>query len=152
MNSFPEDWGQWIRNLVLAVVLTASGLRLSLEGKGRTVILMCFIPYIFEGTVHALLGLVTFKMPLSVSYTLGFGMSAIATSVITSVLLPISEAGYGTKKDIAFTLISSCPFENIFTIISHGICKTISQQEAIEESGLSSKPADIGLLIGMIIT
>jgi hypothetical protein len=127
MDAFPEDWGQWIRNLVLAVVLTASGLRLSLEGKGRTVILMCFIPFLLEGTIHGFLGTATFKMPLSVAFTLGFSVSAIATSVITSVLLPISEAGYGIKKDIAFTIIASAPFENIFTIICHGISKTISQ-------------------------
>lgn len=91
MEAFPEDWGQWIRELALSVVLTSSGFRLSLKGKGPTVLLMCFIPFLFEGTVHGLLGQVTFGMTPAVAFTLGFSVSAIATSVITSVLVPLAD-------------------------------------------------------------
>jgi hypothetical protein len=52
---------------------------------------MCFIPFLFEGTVHGLLGQVTFGMTPAVAFTLGFSISAIATSVITSVLIPLAE-------------------------------------------------------------
>lgn len=113
---------------------------------------MCFIPFLFEGTVHGLLGTKTFNMPLSVSFCLGFSIAAIATSVITSVLVPLADKGYGVDKDVIFTILASCPFENVFTIICHGICKTVAQEAAFREMGSNDKKAaNIGLLIGMII-
>lgn len=126
LEAYPELWGEWIRQLALSIVLTSSGLRLTLKGKGPTVILMCFIPFLFEGTVHGLLGQATFKMPPAVAFNLGFSVAAIATSVITQVLMPIADKGYGTDKDIVFTILASCPFENVFTIICHGITKTFA--------------------------
>lgn len=65
-------------------------------------------------------------MTPAVSFTLGFSISAIATSVITSVLLPLADKGYGADKDIIFTILASCPFENVLTIICHGICMSIA--------------------------
>lgn len=99
--------------MVLAIVLTSSGLRLTLKGKGPTVYLMCFIPFLCEATLHGFLGQVTFGMPPAVAFTLGFSVAAIATSVITSVLVPLADKGYGTEKDVVFTILASCPFENV---------------------------------------
>lgn len=112
---------------------------------------MCFVPFLVESSVNALLGLVTFRMPIAVSFTLGFSISTISTSVITAILLPLADKGYGTNKDIIFTILTSCPFENVLNIICHGICKTVAQEAALSEMGSVKKTANIGLLVGMII-
>jgi hypothetical protein len=82
MNKFPNDWAQWIRNCCLGIVLVLSGLQITFKGKGLTVLLMAFLPLCIEATSHALIGMGVFGMPIAVSYSMGFALSAVATSVV----------------------------------------------------------------------
>jgi hypothetical protein len=64
----------------------------------------------------------------------------------------LSEQGYGNNKGIGFTIIASCPFDNIINIVLFGICKSIAFQTAFEKAGLfGANHSGIGTLVGLII-
>ena len=45
---------------------------------------MGFIPLFVEASSHALIGQPLFGMPIEVSYSMGFAVSAVAPSVVTT--------------------------------------------------------------------
>ena len=44
MNAYPATWTVWIRNCILAILLTRGGLSITFRGKGLLVILIVALP------------------------------------------------------------------------------------------------------------
>ena len=94
------------------------------------VLLMAFIPCCVEATTHAIIGMGLFNMPIEVSYSMGFVVSPVAAAIITPMLLHLNEDGYGREKGINVSIIASATFDNIVSLLSFGICSTITFQYA----------------------
>ena len=105
-------------------------MNVSFTGKGLLVLIMTFIPMMFEATTLALIGLGLFRMPIEVAYSLGFSTSSVAAAILVPQLMKWNELGYGRSKGIAGSLIASCTFDNITGIILFGVCKTIAFEYA----------------------
>ena len=71
----------------------------------------------------ALISLGLFKMPIEVSYCLGYAVATIAGSILVPGMLSLNERGYGKAKGIPGAIIAAGTFENIVSIIIFGICK-----------------------------
>ena len=50
VKPYKSEWAQWIRSCCLAILLVRGGLQVSFTGKGILVVLMTFVPLIFEAT------------------------------------------------------------------------------------------------------
>lgn len=129
---FPNDWAQWCRMSILGIVLVRSGLTITFRGKGIPVLLLSTLPIFFEATTNALIAMGVFDMPIEVSYTMGFVVSPVAPAVVATLMLGLTDRGYGVEKGIGGTLIASSTFDNILTLLSFGICRTILLQNAAE--------------------
>jgi hypothetical protein len=127
---YNNAWAQWIRTCCLAVLLVRGGMNVSFAGKGLIVLLMTFIPLMFEATAQALIGLGLFNMPIEVAYSLGFAVASVAPAIVVPQLMRWNELGYGRSKGIAGSLIASCTFDNIVCLILFGVCKTIAFEYA----------------------
>ena len=125
-------------------------MNITFKGKGMIVVLMTLTPMICEATTVALIGLEVFKMPIEVSFSMGFAVSSIGASVVVPQLIRWDSEGYGRAKGIAGSLIASCTFDNIFCLILFGICKTITFQYAAENKGGNTNQTNPAWAIGSI--
>ena len=57
VKPYNNVWAQWIRMFCLAVLLVRGGLQISFAGKGILVLLLSFVPLIFEATTQAVVAL-----------------------------------------------------------------------------------------------
>jgi hypothetical protein len=147
---YNNAWAQWVRTCCLAVLLVRGGMNVSFAGKGLIVLLMTFIPLMFEATAQALIGLGLFNMPIEVAYSLGFAVASVAPAIVVPQLMRWNELGYGRSKGIAGSLIASCTFDNIVCLILFGVCKTIAFEYAALDKGIESKNKNIAWSIGSI--
>jgi hypothetical protein len=122
---FPNDWAQWCRMSILGIILVRSGLTITFKGKGLVVLLLSILPMFLEATTNALIGMGVFNMPIEVSYSMGFVVSPVAPAIVATLMLGLTDRGFGIEKGIGGTLIASSTFDNILTLLSFGICKTI---------------------------
>jgi len=53
MQYYPEKIGGWMRSTALSYVLLRGGLNISFAGKGLRVIMLIFLPQLFEATAVA---------------------------------------------------------------------------------------------------
>lgn len=130
VKPYNNDWAQWFRVCCLGILLARGGMNINFTGKGITVVLLTFIPMIFEATTIALIATAVLKMPLIIAYANGFALSSVAATIIVPQLLRWDALGYGKDKGIVGTLIASCTFDNIANIILFNICKTIAFEYA----------------------
>ena len=131
VNAFPTVWAQYIRMCAVAVFLTRGGLLVSFKGKGVIVLVMAFIPCSVEATSHALIGMGIFKMPIEVSYAMGFAASPVGTALVAALALRLNDLGFGRSKGIGPALVASCTFDNIISLTAFGICRTIVMENAL---------------------
>jgi hypothetical protein len=75
-------WAQWIRTCCLAILLVRGGMNVSFTGKGILVLVMTFVPLMFEATTLALIGLGLFNMPIEIAYSLGFAVGSVAPAIV----------------------------------------------------------------------
>ena len=62
---YPEVWADTGRQICLSIILMRGGLELDFEGKGLTVVLLTFIPQVFEAVTVAVFTHVFFGYPWS---------------------------------------------------------------------------------------
>jgi Kef-type K+ transport system membrane component KefB len=127
---YNNAWAQWVRTCCLAILLVRGGMNVSFTGKGILVLVMTFVPLMFEATSAALIALGLFNMPIEVAYSLGFAVASVAPAIVVPQLMRWNELGYGRSKGIAGSLIASCTFDNIVCLILFGVCKTIAFEYA----------------------
>ncbi len=145
MDSFPKDWAQWIRMCCLGMILVRGGLNVTFKGKGISVLLLSILPAFFEATTYALIGMGIFKMPIEVSYSMGFAAGSVATAIVATQMLRLNDLGYGREKGIASTLIAACTFDNIFNLVCFGICRTVTFQMAAASKGKAGSDASLSI-------
>jgi hypothetical protein len=57
-------------------------MNISFTGKGILVVFMTFIPLLCEATTNAIIGFAVFKMPIEISFSLGFAVASVAPAII----------------------------------------------------------------------
>ncbi len=82
MKAYPAEWAQWIRNCILAIVITRGGMNVKFAGTGILVPVFIILPNIVEVTVSAFMAQNLFDMPIEVAYCLGYACTSIAASIL----------------------------------------------------------------------
>lgn len=118
--------------IILGIIMVRSGLNITFKGKGLVVVLLSILPMFFEATAHALLGMRVFDMPIDISYAMGFVVSPVAPAIVATLMLRLTDLGYGVEKGIGSTLMASSTFDNILSLLAFGICKTVIFNNAAE--------------------
>ena len=114
----------------LGIVLVRGGLQVTFKGKGLVVLLLSVVPSLVEATAIALVGMGVFKMPIEVSYAMGFAAASVATVIVAEACMRLTDQGYGKEKGIGSALIAASTFDNIFDLVLFGIFRTIAFQIA----------------------
>jgi solute carrier family 9B (sodium/hydrogen exchanger), member 1/2 len=146
--AYPPKLAAWLRNCVLAVLLTRGGMAVTFRGKGLIVLLVVFVPQLIEATTVALVSHGVFQMPINAGYCLGYCVASIAGSLVMPGMLSLIERGYGGGKGVPGILVGCCTFDNIAAIIFFGIVKAITMSEA--EAEIEGKPVELGMAIGWL--
>lgn len=150
MKPYNNEWAQWIRMCCLAILLVRGGLQVSFAGKGILVVLLTFVPLMFEATTQALISFGLFKMPIELSFSQGFAIASVAPAIVVPQLMRWNELGYGRSKGIAGSLIASCTFDNITCLILFGVCRTIAFEYASNAKGAASSSSSFAWSISAI--
>jgi len=128
-DAFPSVWAVWIKNVALCILLIRGGLQVRFKGKGLLVLFLSFAPSWAEAIVIAFTIRGLFGYPYSICWATAFLIACISPSIMVPGIINLQQQGYGTKKGIPSTLISSGTFDDIIAIILFGISQQIAYQE-----------------------
>jgi len=107
-----------VREICLTLLLIRGGLAISFKGQGVLVAIMTVCPQTLEAFCGACMGMLVFRMPFGIAYTLGYTLSCISPSVLVPCLVTLLERGYGKKKGIPPAVIAAGTFDDILVIIN----------------------------------
>ena len=79
---------------------------------------LCFIPSLLEATAIAFIGYGLFGMPLSLCFTMGFGISCISPSVMIPGLINLLHRGFGHTNKYAAHLSQQAHSMILFALFS----------------------------------
>ncbi len=146
--AYPPLIASWLRNCVVAILLTRGGMAITFKGKGLLVVLIILVPQFLEASTVAVVAQGLFQMPYSIAYCLGYCMATVAGSLVVPVMLSFLEKGIGKDHGVPSTLIACCTFENIAAIIFFGICKAVAFSQADAE--ITGEESDMAMSIGFL--
>ncbi len=141
-----------LRQLALIIILTRAGLNLNfadLKKNGRSAILLCFLPAVFEIAAYVGFGVLILDIdPLSAAI-LGSVMAAVSPAVIVPRMLKLKEERYGTKKGIPDMIIAGASVDDVFVIVLFTALCAMSEGQGFSLNVLWQVPVSIVLGIGV---
>jgi len=108
-----------LRQIALIIIITRAGLNLDLSDLkkvGRSAILMCFIPAVFEIIGMVILAPILFDVSLIDAAIMGSVVAAVSPAVVVPRMLKLIEEGYGTEKGIPQLIMASSSVDDVFVI------------------------------------
>lgn len=140
----------------LVVILLRAGLELNivdLRKVGRTAILLCFLPAIFE-----CLGFILFApMLLGVSRLdaaiIGAVMGAVSPAIVVDKMAKCINEGYGIEKRIPHMLIAGSSADDVFVIVLFTSLLNIASGSGASVMDFMQIPISIvmGILVGILV-
>lgn len=109
-----------IRQLALIIILTRAGLSFDLaelKKNGRSAIMLCFVPAVFEIFGYIVFGTRLLDMSWKNAAVMGCVMAAVSPAVIVPRMLKLKEEGYGTDKGIPQMIMAGASADDIFVIV-----------------------------------
>lgn len=148
-----------IRRTALVIILTHAGLGLNLselKKTGRTAVLLCFVPALFEIGGYVL----TAPLILGISHIeaalLGSVIAAVSPAVIVPKMLNLIEKNY--KSGIPQMIMAAASVDDVFVIVLFSIFTELARGNAVSLAGLLKIPCCIltgiaaGTALGMALT
>lgn len=123
---YPEAWADWGRQICLSIILMRGGLELDFEGKGLTVVLLTFVPQVFEATTVAVFTRIFFGMPWTLCFAQGFCIGAVSPAVLVPSVMSLIEMERGVRKGIPQIMLAASSFDDIAAITLFSVFATIS--------------------------
>ena len=109
-----------LRKFALIIILLRAGLALDLKDLkqvGRSAVLMCFLPAVFEITVITLIAPKLFDISYLHAGILGTFIAAVSPAVVVPRMLKLIKNGYGNDKKIPQLIMAGASVDDIFVII-----------------------------------
>jgi NhaP-type Na+/H+ or K+/H+ antiporter len=138
-----------LRELSLVVILTRAGLSLDiadLKKVGRSAILMCFVPALFEIAVVTLFAPMIFGISRLDAAIMGAVLGAVSPAVIVPKMLSIMETGYGKAKSIPQLILAGASVDDIVVIVLFTAFMGMHDGNAFDVTSVIKIP--ISILIG----
>ncbi|MFU8780644.1 MAG: cation:proton antiporter [Kiritimatiellia bacterium] len=117
-----------LRLIALIVILLRSGLKLTretLHGNGGRVLLLAFVPALFE------MGAITCLAPrfLDLSYReaalLGTILAAVSPAVVVPAMIKLMDHNRGADKGIPAMIMAAASIDDVFVIVAHSIALSL---------------------------
>lgn len=109
-----------LRQLALIIILTRAGLSFDLtelKKNGRSAIMLCFVPALFEIVGYIVFGTWLLDIPWKDAAIMGCVMAAVSPAVIVPRMLKLKEEGCGTNKGIPQMIMAGASADDIFVIV-----------------------------------
>lgn len=95
MEYYPEDIAAWLRQMAMAILMLIGGMELEFEGRGCVMLLLTFMPLIWEVLGFAVAATTIMDMPINFAVAIGMVLGAVSPGVLIPILIKMKEGGYG---------------------------------------------------------
>ena len=145
-----------IREVALIIILIRAGLNLDineLRKVGRSAILMCFIPAVFEIAAISILGPYLLGISFIESLLIGSIVAAVSPAVVVPRMLKLKETGYGNNKSIPEMIMASASIDDVIVIVFFTVFLSLNQTGTFDSATLLRIPTSIilGILVGILL-
>lgn len=113
-----------LRMIALIVILLRAGFELSkdtLNRLGLRILLLSFIPAVFEGVAITFLGHYFLGLSMMESAIIGAVISAVSPAVVVPMMIRFIEERKGTKKGIPTLILAASSIDDVFVIVIYSI-------------------------------
>ena len=141
-----------IRQLALIIILTRAGLSFDfdeLKKNGRSAIMLCFVPALFEIIGYIVFGSWLLDMNVKDAAVMGCVMAAVSPAVIVPRMLKLKEEGYGTNKGIPQMIMAGASADDIFVIILFTSLMALPTTQGFDLNILWKIPCSVILGVGV---
>lgn len=150
------DLSSELRRFALVIILTRAGLSLDindLKKVGRSAVMMCFVPALFEICATTFIAPVFFDISHTEAALLGAVLGAVSPAVVVPRMLKLMDEGYGVKKSIPQLILTGASADDVFVIVVFTSLMSICQGGNISPISIINIPVSIilGVLAGIII-
>lgn len=145
-----------LRKIALIIILIRAGLNLNindLKKVGRSAILMCFVPAIFEILGMILIAPGLLNISILESAILGTVIAAVSPAVIVPKMIKLIDEGYGVEKGIPQLILAGASGDDVFVVVLFTAFTGLAQGDKISVMSFVNIPISIilGIVIGIII-
>lgn len=139
-----------LRRIALVIILMRAGLSLDVTGLkkvGRSAVLMCFLPAVFEIAGYVILAPRFLDVSLLDAAIMGAVLAAVSPAVIVPRMIRLTEEGYGTSKQIPQMILAGASVDDVFVIVMFSAFTGMAQGQDI--SWVSFARVPVSILIGI---
>ncbi len=139
-----------LRRIALVIILMRAGLSLDVIGLkkvGRSAVLMCFLPAVFEIAGYVILAPRFLDVSLLDAAIMGAVLAAVSPAVIVPRMIRLTEEGYGTSKQIPQMILAGASVDDVFVIVMFSAFTGMAQGQDI--SWVSFARVPVSILIGI---
>lgn len=139
-----------LRRIALVIILMRAGLSLDVSGLkkvGRSAVLMCFLPAVFEIAGYVILAPRFLNVSLLDAAIMGSVLAAVSPAVIVPRMIRLTEEGYGTSKQIPQMILAGASVDDVFVIVMFSAFTGMAQGQDI--SWVSFARVPVSILIGI---
>ncbi|MFI3128940.1 MAG: cation:proton antiporter, partial [Bacillota bacterium] len=146
---------QELRNMALVIILTRSGLSLSiseLKKVGRPAVLMSFLPATFEICGYVIFGTLILNISVVDALLIGAVMAAVSPAVVVPRMIKIKEEGYGEKNGVTSVVMAASSVDDVYVIVLFSAFLALSASGEFAIATLLTVPISIiiGIVVGVI--
>ena len=155
--------------LLIGIILSANALNLlspdllvlspdELKKNGRSAIMLCFVPALFEILGYIAFGTWLLGMSVKESAIMGCALAAVSPAVIVPRMLKLKEEGYGTDKGIPQMVMAGASADDIFVIVLFSSLMALPIDRGFDFTIIWKIPCSIvlgvgvGLIFGMLFS
>lgn len=145
-----------LRTFALVIILTRAGLSLdfeSLKKSSRVVILLSFLPALFEMIAFTIFAPIIFGISRLDGLLMGSVIAAVSPAVIVPRMINIKNEGYGKNKNITDVILTGVSVDDIFVLIVFSSIIGLKTGDSLSYMSVLNIPISVitGILLGVIV-
>ena len=140
-----------LRQMALVIILIKAGLSLNPadpKRTGRPVLLLSFLPALFEIGAAALLGPLLLPLSFSEAALLGSVLGAVSPAVVVPKMVSLMEEGLGTDQAVPQTILAGAALDDVFVIAVFSSLLSLNRSGAASWADLASVPCAAAAGVG----
>lgn len=145
-----------LRKIALVIILIRAGLTLNIDDLkkvGRSAIMMCFVPAVFEILGMVILAPRLLGISLLEAAIMGTVIAAVSPAVIVPKMIKLIDEGYGVEKGIPQLILAGASGDDVFVVVLFTAFTGLAQGDDISAMSFVNIPISIlfGVVIGIIV-
>ncbi|WP_075718946.1 cation:proton antiporter [Roseburia sp. 499] len=145
-----------LRKIALVIILIRAGLTLNIDDLkkvGRSAIMMCFVPAVFEILGMVILAPRLLGISLLEAAIMGTVIAAVSPAVIVPKMIKIIDEGYGVEKGIPQLILAGASGDDVFVVVLFTAFTGLAQGDNISAMSFVNIPISIllGIVVGIIV-